>query len=365
MSDPSEFIVWPLADARTMAIAITIGLGILAVAVLIELRRRQRDRKMLREAELRTVQDLLDEREVHGEERSLLLAIIHQYEPEHPGRVVSRRLVFDRCMQRYFQAIRIAESGETLARRGAQLRDLRSRLGLDYVPIGRRIHSTRELYDGQILWGSPASGLEPRWFHFKTLKVDEAFFYLAAVGHDGTPEFIPDELVKFRMWREDDARYLFETTICQKEKEPRVWRVNHADSLTRNQARAHYRIRFDATVPIGILNGTPDEHPINMDTNEAVTQIYGRITSLSGGGMAVHFQQPVPKQVLMRVPFQLSDSGHPIVAYVRPTSAQNVGGGRSIVRGRFVAMDDETRDVITRYIFLKQKQSASEDSYSL
>jgi len=348
-----------------MAIAIGVGLAILALAVLIEVRRRRHERKLMREAELRQIRDLFDEREVRGDDRSLLLAIINQYEPEHPARVVSRRLVFDQCMARYFQALRATEGAETIAQRGAQLRDVRSRLGLDYVPIGRRIHSTRELYDGQILWGSPASGLEPRWFHFKTVKVDEAFFYLAAIGKDGTPEFGPGEAIKFRMWREDDARYLFETSVYQVEQEPRVWRVNHADTLTRNQARAHYRIRFDATVRVGILNGTPDEQPVSLEANEAVTQIYGRITSLSGGGMAVHFQQPVPKQVLMRVPFELPDSARPIVAFVRPTGAQNVGGGRSIVRGRFVAMDDETRDAITRYIFLKQKQSASEDSYSL
>ncbi len=365
MSDPSEFIVWPLADGRTMVTAIGIGLAVLAVAVLIELRRRWRERKMMREAELRSVRDLFDEREVRGDDRSLLLAIISQYEPEYPGRVVTRRPDFDRCMARYFQALRATEGAETLARRGAQLRDVRSRLGLDYVPIGRRIHSTRELYDGQILWGSPASGLEPRWFHFRTLKVDEAFFYLVAIGKDGTPEFQPGDEVKFRLWREDDARYLFEATIYQVDKEPLVWRVTHAESLTRNQARAHYRIRFDATVQIGLLNGTPDEGQVGIESGEAVTQLYGRITSLSGGGMAVHFQQPVPKQVLMRVPFQLPDSDRPIVAFVRPTGAQNVGGGRSIVRGRFVAMDDETRDAITRHIFLKQKQSASDESYSL
>jgi hypothetical protein len=80
--------------------------------------------------------------------------------------------------------------------------------------------------------------------------------------------------------------------------------------------------------------------------------------------MAVHFQQPLPKQILMRIPFQLPGQERNVVAFVRPTAAQNVGGGRWVIRGRFVAMDDETRDGITRYIFLKQKQSASDESYA-
>lgn len=364
MSDPSNFIVWPLADGRLIAAGIAFGLCVLLVAVLLEMRRRRQERKQLRDAELRSVRDLFDEREVRGEDRNLLLAIINQYEPEHPGRAVTKRHVFDRCMEHYFQTLAATSDPETIAQRGAQLRDVRSRLGLDYVPIGQRILSTRELYDGQVLWASPASGLEPRWFHLRNIKVDEAFFYVVPIGKDGAPEFKPGEDVKFRLWREDDARYLFEARIFQAEHEPVMWRVSHADRLTRNQARAHYRIRFDATVQVSILNESAGESGESLEASAPVTQIYGRIASLSGGGMAVHFQQPLPKQILMRVPFQLPGQERSYVAFVRPTAAQNVGGGRSVVRGKFVAMDDETRDGITRYIFQKQKQSASDDSYS-
>ena len=310
------------------------------------------------------MRDLFDEREVRGEDRNLLLAIINQYEPEHPGRAVTKRHVFDGCMERYFQTLEATADPETIAQRGAQLRDVRSRLGLDYVPLGQRILSTRELYDGQVLWASPASGLEPRWFHLKCVKVDEAFFYLVPIGKDGAPEFKPGEAIKFRLWREDDARYLFEARIFQVDRDPLVWRVSHADRLTRNQARAHYRIRFDATVQVSILNAPAGERVERIDSDLPIMQIYGRIASLSGGGMAVHFQQPMPKQMLMRVPFRLPGQDRTFVTFVRPTAAQNVGGGCSVVRGKFIAMDDETRDGITRYIFQKQKQSASDDSYS-
>lgn len=363
MSDPSEFIVWPLADGRIMALAIGLGMCALAVAVFMDLWRRRRENQHLYEAELRSVRDLFDEREVRGEDRSLMFAIISQYEPKHPGRAVARRHVFDACMQRYFQTLAATADPSTIAQRGAQLRDVRSRLGLDYVPLGQRILSTRELYDGQVLWASPASGHEPRWFQLKTVKVDEACFYIVPVGKDDAPSFQPGDMIKFRLWREDDARYLFEARIFQVDRDPILWRVMHADTLTRTQARAHYRIRFDATVQVSILNAPPGDNVDGLDTSEAVTQLYGRITSLSGGGLAIHFQQPMPKQMLMRVPLQLPGSDRIIAAFVRPTGAQNVGGGRSVVRGKFVAMDDDTRDAITRYIFLKQKHSASDDTY--
>lgn len=319
---------------------------------------------MLRDGELRAVRDQLDEREVLGEDRNLLLAIIGQYSSEHPSRAVTKRHEFDRCMGHYFETLAATVEPEIIAQRGAQLRDVRSRLGLDYVPLGQRIYSTRELYDGQALWASPASGLEPRWFHLKNVKVDEAFFYVVPIGHDSAPEFKAGDLVKFRLWREDDARYLFEARIFHVERSPLTWRVSHAAGLTRNQARAHYRVRADLTVMVSILNALARDNREALVSSVPILQLYGRITSLSGGGMAVLFQQPMPKQMLMRVPISLPGQSHALVAYVRPTGSQNVGGGRSLVRGKFVAMDEETRDGITRYIFQKQKLGASDDSYS-
>jgi c-di-GMP-binding flagellar brake protein YcgR len=362
VSEKIQLLTWPGADTRDVTMFIGVGLFFLALAIVLDTHRRRRDRKILVASERRQVNDLLDEREVEGDDRSLILSIIDHYAAANPYQFATRRPVFDGCMDLYFKALASTADAELLARRGAQLREIRSRLGLDYIPLGQRILSTRELFAGQTLWACPASGHEPRWFQVETVAVDEAFFYVSPVGVDGVPEFEPGDVVKFRLWREDDARYLFETRIYSIEEESHGWRVSHVSTLIRSQARAHYRIRFNSTEQISILNATLGDDYEGLLFSPAVTQLHGRITSLSGGGMAISFQQPMPKQMIMRVPFRLPGSDQLIVALVRPTGSQNIGGGRSLVRGRFVAMDDETRDTITRYVFLKQKQSVSDDS---
>lgn len=350
-----------MADGRDVAIMFGSGLFMLAGALLLEMRRRRQERNRFLASERRALVDLLEDREIEGDEKKLILDIVEKYAADKPGHFGTRRHVFDACMHHYFESLSATADQETIERRGAQLRDVRTRLGLDYVPLGQRILSTRELYTGQILWACPASGREPRWFQLKTASVDEANFHVKPVGNDDSPEFQSGDIVKFRLWREDDARYLFEARIASRESDPLRWRVEHAVSLTRSQARAYYRIRFDDTVQISILNAPLGDRIEGLETSPPVTQMFGRITSLSGGGLAVSFQQPMPKQMVMRVPFKLPGLDQLIVAHVRPTGAQNIGGGRSLVRGKFVGMDEETRDVITRYVFLKQKQSASDE----
>lgn len=362
MTDLSKILIWPMADGRDVALMFGSGLFMLAGAIMLELRRRRQERKRFLASERRALSDLLEDREVDGNDKKLVMGIVEKYAADQPYRFATRRHVFDGCMDRYFNALSETADEETIALQGAQLRDVRTRLGLDYVPLGQRILSTRELYSGQVLWACPALGREPRWFQLKTTTVDEAAFYLVPVGSDGAPDFQPGDVVKFRLWREDDARYLFEARIAGRESDPLTWRADHAVSLTRSQARAHYRIRFDDTAHISILNAPLGDRVEGLDTSPPVTQMYGRITSLSGGGLAISFQQPMPKQMVMRVPFKLPGFDPLIVAHVRPTGAQNVGGGRSLVRGKFVGMDEETRDAITRYVFQKQKQSASDDS---
>lgn len=364
MSERIQLLTWPGADAHDKILFIGIGLFFLSLAVMLELHRRRRDRKILLASERRHANDLFEEREVQGEDKKLLLSIIDQYAAEHPFRFATRRHVFDGCMDQYFQSLAFTADAGTLAQRGAQLRDIRSRLGLDYVPLGQRILSTRELYEGQALWACPASGHEPRWFHLKTTSVDEAFFCVAPVGVGGAPDFKSGDAVKFRLWREDDARYLFESRIFQIDRDSLAWRMNHVSALTRSQARAHYRVRYDETVQVSIMNATLGDQVEGLLSSPAVTQLHGRITSLSGGGIAIHFQQPMPKQMLMRVPFHVPGMDRSIVAFVRPTGAQNVGGGCSVVRGKFVAMDNDTRDAIARYVFIKQKQGVGDESYS-
>lgn len=211
------------------------------------------------------------------------------------------------------------------------------------------------------MWAAHATGHEPNWRHFTVSAIDEACFKVELVGDEAPPDFAAGHVLKFRFWREEDARYVFDAPVYRTSAKPLSWTVAHVDSLTRNQARAHYRIGFDQSVTVSILNAPLNDDFEDLERRPVVTQVRGRITSLSGGGLAVAFQQPVPKQVLLRVPISVPNHEEHLLVYVRPVGSRNLSGGRSLLRGRFVALDDEQREIITRCIFLKQKYNSSED----
>ena len=360
MPDTPRFYVWPMADQFTLTLAMLLLVGLFAGAVLLEFYRRRRDRQLRLKAEWRGVRELCQDRELPEDDWNLLKAIIAQYAPGAPYKAVTKRKLFDSCMVRYFRALR-ATASEEEAQRGVQLRDIRMQLGLDYVPLGQRIQSTRELQTGQSVWAAAAAGPEPQWRHFTVARVDEAFFALELVGAEAPPEHRAGGVLKFRFWREEDARYVFDAPLHKVVAKPPSWQVRHVESMTRNQARAHFRVRFDQTTTAGVLSALLSEDYTDLLHRPVVTQVRGRITSLSGGGLAVVFQQPVPKQVLLRVPFTVPNHEERLVTHVQPVGMQHLPGGRSLLRGRFVGVDDETRDIITKCIFLKQKQGAGED----
>lgn len=363
MPETPRYYVWPIADERTLTLAILFLLGLFAGAVLLEFYRRRKDRRLRLDAEWRAVRDMCHDRELLDEDFHLLRAIISRFAAETPYKAVTKRLLFDECMGKYFHVLDATADEEAIAQHGVQLRDVRTRLGLDYVPLGRRIYSTRELYTGQALWAAPAAGHDPQWFHFTVASVDEAHFRVEPVGTDSLPAFAAGDLLKLRLWREEDARYLFEARIQKIEQGPAAWVMGHVEDLIRNQARAHFRVRFDQAADINILNATLNDDYSNLDARPSVTHLRGRITSLSGGGLAVVFQQPVPKQVLLRLHIALPGQAARLTAHVRPVGSQVISGGRSLLRGKFVAMDGETQEAITRYVFQKQKQNASDDKY--
>ncbi len=362
MSEGTRYYVWPVADERTLTLAMLLLVGLFVGAVFLELYRRRRDRELRLRAEWRGVKDFCDERELFPEDWKFLHAILSQYAPDHPFAAVTKKTVFDACISRYIQAISTTVEGDELESRGVRLRDIRNQLGLDYVPLGRRIQTTRSLQEGQTLAGAAADGATVDWFNFTVSRVNEASFSLRLADNGPSPQFQIHARVKFRMWREEDARYLFEAPLVGVDAAAKTWNFHHAENLTRNQSRAYFRLRIEQTVSVAVLNATLTDDYEGVMVREPVTELRGRITSLSGGGVAVVFQQPVPKQVLLRIPLSIPSLGGTLKVIVRPIASHQLSAGRSLLRGMFVAMSDETREAITRYVFSKQKLLPSADS---
>jgi c-di-GMP-binding flagellar brake protein YcgR len=343
------------SDRFVMLAVLFLCLFIVAMIVAYLQRRVQRRGQLA--GEWATVDTIMQEKELSPDEREAVRRMVRQWSPQDPVRAVTVRHQFDRCVESEMDDL-LARGGKRFAETGATLRDIRGRLGLDYIPHGQRIQSTREVYIGQIMWLSrPTEDKDAgAWIRTKVVAVDEAFFFVAPTD-DPPPKtsFHVDEAVKCRMWRDEDARYIFTAAFARGEDKPPSWLFRHANRLERLQSRAYYRVRVDQSADVGIIDAPKDGSEEGLDERPVVTRLRARLTSLSGGGVALETQQAVPKQVYLRVTIDLPE-GEPADVIARIVTAASTSAGHYLVRATFVAVDDEARDAITRYVMMRQQQ---------
>ncbi len=350
---PSETTLWLVA---------ALFLGLLWAGVWIDSRRRKQKTRRRVQSEIEAMMEIIRERNFSEEEIKILVELVKHRAPLHPLRAITTRLDYDRCVDEEMAALEKKNNPGEFERIGLLLRDIRGILGLDYVPFGQRIHSTREIHAGQFVSVAKADEATPKWMRMIVDEVDEAYFTLAprAKAGDSMPAIGEGDMLRCRMWRDDDARYVFTTEIISAESGPLSWRAKHTRDLKRVQARGHFRIRHDQTTTIAILNGSVDGNMDNVSDRHAVTKMRGRITSISAGGCALVIQQPVSKQVLLRISLDLP-GGDPVPLEARIVATAPISGGRNLVRASFVGLDDTRRDRVAKYVLHRQQHTLSED----
>ena len=355
ISEPSQF--------HLVLAAISV-FGLFLLAVLMDYLRRRRDRRLLVEAGWRSVRQIAREKELSSAELAFLEELIGRHSPAHPHRLVTVKQEFDRAVAREMERLEEQGGEKALAEGGLLLRDIRTRFGLDYIPIGQRIDTTRELYHAQPVWVGLGDAKAPEWFRMSVADVDEAHFHLAP--HRGGAPPIPKagDYLRCRLWREDDARYIFTTKVDSVASDPPLWALRHAVELNRVQSRAHFRIHLDQTVGVEVLNAPVDDDMSDVDRREAVTRLRGRVTSLSGGGLAIVVQQPIPKHVLLRITLDLVPEPGPLRLTARPVGSSTLSAGKHLVRCAFAGISDEVREAVSQYVFHRQGPIQAAEAHS-
>lgn len=362
MDKSQPLVQFPEPSALTLVLLAVAFLAAVLSIVAREVLRRRRSQQRRLTREWESVRAILAERRVEGEDAALLERLIQRHASRSPLHAITTREGFDSAIASEID--RQSESDpRTYEDLGIHLRALRRELGLDYVPIGHAVHSTRELHEGQWMTIARAGVEPPDWTRVMVEDVNEAYFYV--MMKDGPSSAAPNlpvgSKVRCMLWRDEDARYAFETTVASHESPPPTWRVRHTASLERTQTRADFRVRHDQAVVAGVLNAPRDKDAADVRLRPVVTRISGRITSLSAGGCALVFKQAVAKHVLLRIALEVPGA-KPVDTEVQIVSTAAISGGRFLVRGRFLGLSEDTRDKIARYVLHKQQQRLAAQS---
>lgn len=331
---------------------------LLALAVAVEWVRQRRNRRARIVGLWESVEKIAKEKELTDEERAVLARLLRRWSPGEPHRAATVHQYFDECVEAEMSALRANGDMAEFERMGTVLRDIRTRLALDMVPIGQRIFSTRQLYSPQEVWFVDAAESPPRWKRGLCQTVNEAYFSVGMAVDVEPPRYDPGADVRFRLYRDDDARYTFTAKFVRRESDPVGLTFDHTSDMERIQSREHYRVRHEQSTNVGVMDGPVDGMADDPEKpRRIVTRLRGKIVNISAGGLAVVVPQPVPSQVMLRIDVDLPMER--TVAFevdVRIVAVNPLPAGRYLVRAAFVRIDDEHREAIARYVMHKQQQ---------
>ena len=302
--------------------------------------------------EWNTVKEIMTTRELSDEYVRLFQDLVRKHAPKMPLKIATVRQEYEKCIEVEMRAVIKKHGREAFEKAGADYREIRIQLGLDYVAIGQLIRSTRDLSSGQ--WISTSKEGSQQWYRLRVDSVDEAYLYASRHEKEEIPDFREGDKLRCRLWRDEDARYLFSTRVIVFDDPPPGWRLAHVNDMKRVQARAHFRIRHDQSTIVGVINAPIDGNLDNVSERRVVTKLRGRITSLSAGGCALVLPQTVSKRVLLRIGLNLPGKiSLELEASVVSVSA--ISGGRYLARTRFVGLDDANRDAVAKYVLSRQQ----------
>ncbi len=307
------------------------------------------------------VHDIFDDKKLSHDEINLIEKVIIQHEVENPLRAVSTRDGFGKCVDSAMNMVSEQQDYKTYRDMGIRLRDIRNALGLDYIPVGKPIFSTREIHIGQLLNIASDDDQKAVWYDMMVQDVDEAFLYISPVKNAISPSYEDGAIITCTLWRDEDARYTFDSKIMRHDDVHAKWRINHnTEKMERTQDREHFRLRFEQSVTVGILNASVDEDTDNLKQRQSITKLRGKITSLSAGGCAIVFQQAIAKNVYLKLGISLPGES-PITLVGKIVNTSNISGGRTLIRTQFISTSEDERDIITRHLLQKQQETLPRD----
>lgn len=353
MSRPLPFQLGAAAEPLFWVIAAAL-LALILVAVLLEYRRRGRARRTQVRAERKLIDEIAREKKFKEEEKEALLQLVDKYFAQTPLAVVKDRAVFDKGVQEEIQAAEAAHDERRLRKSGLVLRSVREKLDFQYVPMGQRIWSTRELYEGQIVWLGKEE--EPvRWYEGAVSAVDEAFLHVTLIDAraGGGAVFEAGKKVRCRLWREDDARYIFTAFLRGCTGQPATCTLRHSTDVNRMQAREYYRVHYAQDAQLNLLKSeTPETGP--PEEVRIVAQWPAHFTSLSAGGFAVVGRKPLPAGVRVKIEIDLPGE-EAFEAEACTVGGEVLPGDRHLIRAKFTDIGEEKRDLIAHYVSMRQQ----------
>lgn len=351
-----DFTLYPGAYTPTfMAVALFL-VAMLVFAVGLEVYRQRRERRRWIAEQWNAVRKIAQEKDMLPAEWALLEQILRESNARGPLETITVREVFGRCTRKALERVR--QKPEEFERYAALLWDIRTRLGLDYVPYARPIEGTRDLAPGQdvtITAGTPKTTVA-----MKVAALNEAYLFVTPKEGEGLPRVEPGALVDVVFFRTDDARYRCQMRLKRVDPNPFRWVLEHSDSLVRTQERQFYRVRCHEAADIAVVAG---RSAANGSSEVPLHSVHrATLINVSAGGFGALLTEPVPIAAPLRVTLRLTGTPPLTNLPAKTISCMPLPHGRYVLRAMFTDVEDDDREKIVHYVFREQQRIAAQEA---
>lgn len=368
-----EYYVEPLlaqfqlfaTKSQLSRVLIALAVILFALSLVIELLRRRAVVQSNTASSKREFEVLAARKGLTRQEIRVMYELAKRSRISSPFPLAASALRFDEAVHSELERLRrTADEGDSVAQvYGA----IRNKLGLNDVPLGHALPSSRFLSVGQaFVVGTADAGGEPGYSSEVVALDDMGITVSWPARGDKKVDVRLEERLRVAFWRSNDARYFFDTEVKSTlpEMEPRLV-LRHTRDITRIQSRKFFRI--EVSIPI-VLHYVPGEHADSETTVDMpvgamsrTRRFSARLTTLSGGGMSMVCDQNIPVDSVLRSHIPLEGVGTPAPVACQVISASmSRRAGKYVLRGQFVAIDEEDRDRLFRYVSLKQQEYIAE-----
>lgn len=348
--------LYPYATTPVVIGMTLLFVGLIGLAVFLEWLRRQKQRHEARRRAGLAVERIFREKDLSAPECDAMRGLIDAQGNTDPLSIATTRRAFNDAVSPYMAQMRGELPARDFALLGQTLRDVRIRLDLDYVPFGQPISSTRELTPGQTILARRKEQRDAPWFRLSVEAVDEAHVTAQARPVQSgapLPDLGADDVLAARLWRRDDGRYSLHFGVAVPPQKDQPILLHHDNNMKRTQARAYLRIHHNQPATIAYVALPAGGQIEEIANRPAGVKRRGRITSLSAGGLAVEIDHPPGPNTVLRVPLGLPGR-EPFTVHAAIVGSHDLSGGRRLVRGAFMDLEEEQRDVIARYVWERQ-----------
>jgi c-di-GMP-binding flagellar brake protein YcgR len=347
---------------------IAVAGALLLLAVALEWARRKRAKRSREDASWNAAREVVQARGLPDGQWRHLKAAIEAWGPEEPHYALTVRRDFDRCVAAYLDQLDPAEA----ARAGAELRAARERLGLGAPPGSRRLYTTREIESGSALWLGEGEGAAR--VRATVLDVDEA--RLKVVPEMNLPPGLTvseGAEVSCVMRRPDDGLYHFRLPVLAAQGKPMTLLLGHTDELHRTQQREYFRIRYDIETPITVVPKAAGEREPAIIDEDSAYSVRARLRDISAGGFSAVMQGKLPQRAWLMFNLDLSEEFGldpdepppeeigPVRLTARTVEIKPIAGDRQLIRGEFVGVDPDTRDLLARFVLQRQQRDLQQE----